>query len=110
MKLTSIALLIATVSAVKINSPNESYKAKIDNLAGGMSAIKNQTDFEATHIENHTAAMKNASESCETEKNDVRTARNKQLANGTYFPMKTYGAEEKAEGEEKKDESLAQKK
>ena len=41
MKFSAIVLLIAAVSAVKVNSPDESYKAKIDNLAGGMSAIKN---------------------------------------------------------------------
>ena len=56
MKFTAIVLLIAAVSAVRVNileepkkadaeeksgDPNASYAAKVANLAGGMAAIKN---------------------------------------------------------------------
>ena len=46
--------------------------------------------------------MAAAFDKSENDKNAVRTARNKQLANGTYFDMKTYDKSGDAEKTEEK--------
>ena len=60
MKFSSLVLLVAAVSAVRISDPAGAHKARADNLKAGLDAVNKQGDFADKHFEAHTAAMKKA--------------------------------------------------
>ena len=66
MKASLIALLIATVSAVRIATPNEAYAAKAASLDVSHKTIAEQGKFEADHLEMHTTNMDKAAQECKT--------------------------------------------
>ena len=62
MKLTSILLLVASVSAVRIADPAGSHEARANNLKEGLQVVKTQGTFEVTHATMHAKNMKTADE------------------------------------------------
>ena len=91
MKVAAIALLIASVSAIRISAPNDSYKAKADSLAAALDAVATQKQFEADHFAMHSKNMATADAECQALKSHVRAARSAQEAGGNqYPPFKTY--------------------
>ena len=94
MKFAVIAALFATVSAIRIEDPNASYKAKADNLALSLQTVANQQKFEADHFAMHSSNMATADAECQTLKTHVRAARSAQEAGGNQYPaFKIYKSE-----------------
>merc|ERR1712100_454338 len=92
MKFAAFAL-IATVSAIRLDAPNDSYKAKSDSLAAALDAVATQQKFAADHLAMHTANMDTAEAECQALKSHVRKARSDQEAGGNQYPaFKTYEA------------------
>ena len=75
MKFTTVFALIASASAINIETPKESYAAKAKNLAEGLAVVAQQQAFERAHVRNHTAAMRKAHEEQEAVQKSVREAR-----------------------------------
>ena len=91
MKAALIAVLFATVSAIRVTAPNDSYKAKADSLAAALDAVATQQKFAADHLAMHTANMDKAEADCQALKSHVRKARSDQEAGGNqYPPLKIY--------------------
>merc|ERR1712224_656861 len=85
------ALLVATVAAVRIQAPNDSYAAKADSLAAALDAVATQQKFAADHLAMHTNNMDTAEAECQALKGHVRKARADQEAGGNQYPaFKTY--------------------
>ena len=95
MKFFALAL-IATVSAVRLDAPNDSYAAKAASLAKSLETVATQQKFEADHFAMHSANMAKADAECQALKTHVRKARADQEAGGNqYPPFKVYGGEKK---------------
>ena len=91
MKVAVIAVLFASVSAIRMTAPNDSYQAKADSLAAALSAVATQHQFEADHFAMHSNNMATAESECQTLKSHVRAARSAQEAGGNQYPAyKTY--------------------
>ena len=96
MRATVIALLVVAASAMRLQTPDESYKAKADSLAAVNAAVAEQQRFAAEHLAMHTANMDKADAECQALKTHVRAARSAQEAGGNQYPaFKTYDAEKK---------------
>ena len=90
MKFVALAL-IATASAIRLDAPNDSYKAKADSLATSLQTVATQQKFEADHFAMHSSNMAKADADCQALKTHVRKARADQEAGGNqYPPFKTY--------------------
>ena len=93
MKAAVIALLFATVSAVRLDAPNDSYAAKAASLANSLQTVATQQKFEADHFAMHSSNMATADAECQALKTHVRAARSAQEAGGNQYPaFKTYEA------------------
>ena len=87
-----IALFIAAVSAIRLETPNESYAAKAESLSAVLDAVATQQKFAADHLAMHTSNMNTAEAECQALKSHVRSARAAQEAGGNQYPaFKTYG-------------------
>ena len=74
MKFAAFAL-IATVSAVQIETPKESYAAKAESLKEVLATVAEQHRFEAEHAAMHAANMAKADADQEAEQKRIREAR-----------------------------------
>ena len=93
MKAAVIALLVATASAMRLTTPDESYAAKAASLQTSLDTVAAQQKFAADHLAKHTANMDQADSECSPLKAHVRKARADQVAGGNqYPPLKTYVA------------------
>ena len=63
MKIAILAL-IASVSAVRVIDPNDSYKAKADSLKTVLDTVAQQQKFAADHLTMHTNNMDTADADC----------------------------------------------
>ena len=91
-----IALLVAAASAMRLQTPNESYAAKAESLKNVLDTVAQQQAFAADHLAMHTANMDKAEADCQALKSHVRKARADQVAGGNQYPaFKTYDAEKK---------------
>ena len=52
-------LLIASAAALTLRTPEDSQKAKADNLKLSLQAVAAQEKFEAAHLQAHEAATNN---------------------------------------------------
>ena len=96
MKAAVIALLVAATAAMRLQTPNESYAAKAESLAGSLNTVATQQKFAADHLAMHTANMDKAEADCQALKSHVRAARSAQEAGGNQYPApKTYEAAKK---------------
>merc|ERR1711981_1005381 len=87
----AVLALIASVSAIRLDTPNESYAAKADSLSAVLDAVATQQKFAADHLAMHTANMDQAEAECQALKSHVRKARSDQEAGGNQYPaFKTY--------------------
>ena len=86
MKAAVIALLVVAAAAVRLDAPNDSYKAKADNLALSLETVATQQKFEADHFAMHSSNMATADAECQALKTHVRAARADQEANGNQYP------------------------
>ena len=92
----AVLALIATASAIRLDAPNDSYKAKADSLALSLQTVATQQKFEADHFAMHSANMATADAECQALKTHVRAARSAQEAGGNqYPPFKVYGGDKK---------------
>ena len=91
MKVGVIAVLVASVSAIRLTAPNDSYQAKNDSVSEASAAIAFQKKFEADHFAMHTDNMNTAESECQTLKSHVRYSRAMQESGGNQYPnLKTY--------------------
>merc|ERR1712072_1204035 len=91
MKASVIALLVASVSAIRMTTPDESYAAKAASLSAVLDTVATQQKFAADHLAMHTANMDQAEAECQALKSHVRKARADQEAGGNQYPvLKTY--------------------
>ena len=96
MKAAVIALLVATATAMRLQTPNESYAAKAASLQGSLDTVAAQQKFAADHLSMHTSNMDTAEAECQALKSHVRAARSAQEAGGNQYPaLKTYEAAKK---------------
>ena len=79
MKFTTLIALVASASAIKIETPKESYAAKAANLAEGLAVVAGQQAFEAKHVSDHAAAMAKADAEQEAVQKHMRENRINQL-------------------------------
>ena len=92
----AVLALIATASAIRLDAPNDSYKAKADSLALSLQTVATQQKFEADHFAMHSANMATADAECSALKTHVRAARAAQEAGGNQYPaFKIYGGDKK---------------
>ena len=75
MKFTSLIALVATASAITVETPKESYQQKAANLAEGLAVNAAQHAFEMTHNRAHAAAMAKAEAEQMAVQQHMRTAR-----------------------------------
>ena len=102
MKFSSILLLVAAVSAVRLSDdkkeekkgsadPAGSAAARSDSLATAIETVNNQQTYEKEHAAAHKQAMAKAEQETQDLKNSVRTARHRQVTEGNQYPAyKTY--------------------
>merc|ERR1712203_1237879 len=96
MKFAVLVALIATASAIRLDAPNDSYKAKADSLALSLQTVATQQKFEADHFAMHSANMATADAECQALKTHVRASRAAQEAGGNQYPaFKIYGGDKK---------------
>ena len=92
MKLTSLLLLVASASALRLNDPAGAYNGRAENLKKGLEAVKKQGEFADKHFEAHTAAMDKADKECQTLKDSIRQAREDRITSSVVAPYKTWGS------------------
>ena len=74
------SILIAVAAAIQ--TPNVSYAAKRKSLDEVNATVETQKIRMADHLKRHEAAMDEADNDCETQKNMVRRARDAQVKGG----------------------------
>ena len=92
MKFSALILLVAAVSAVKINDPSGAYTGRAANLKAGLEAVKKQGEFADKHFAAHTKSMDTSAAECQTLKDSIRQAREDRVTSSTVAPYKTFGS------------------
>merc|ERR1711934_329216 len=101
MKFATLAALVATVSAIRMNgdgpwNPAKTAATKSEHYAATNAVVAEQVRFQTAHNTKHAADMDQWDADCEAQKNHVRKARNTQVTGGNEYPaFKVYGGEAK---------------
>merc|ERR1719263_856926 len=91
MKFATLAALVATVSAIRMNgdgpwTPAKTAATKSEHYATSNAVVAEQVRFQTEHNTAHAAAMAKQFQDCEDQKNHVRKARNTQETGGNEYP------------------------